>query len=280
MSSSDGATVEMRVFAPELDGASAVGHALMWMPAMGVPARAYDRFAKELAQLGVGVAVGDHRGTGSSSVQPRRNTDFGYADMLERDWPPLLAAARKRFGSAKLHLGGHSLGGQLAAIYAGRATNEVASLALVAAGSVYWRGWTGSAGLRVLGGTQLAMVIAQVLGFFPGDRLGFGGRQPREVIIDWARIARTGRFSLREATFDGDAALAQVSTPVHAVNVEGDTFAPLAASQGLTAKMPSAKVVHSSVSAPNQPTRLDPHFRWMREPAPVAAVVRERLLLA
>jgi predicted alpha/beta hydrolase len=273
VTSSDGETVSARVFEP----AKAPREALLFMPAMGAAARTYDRFGTELARLGVGVLTGDHRGTGSSTLTARRGVDFGYADLLERDWPALIAAARARFPGARLHLGGHSLGAHLASLYLGRAPGDGASLVIVAAGSVDFRGWTYPARLKILGGTQAALGIALALGFFPGDRLGFGGRQPLTLITDWARIARTGRFALRDSTVDGDAALGTVDKPILWVHVEGDTLAPRGSTARLLAKMPKAQVTRAAVDSPTGPSHLDPHFRWMREPKSVAEAVERAL---
>src|SRR5579872_7210420 len=113
----DGATSEARVFAPRTEAE----HAILFMPAMGTPARAYDRFGAALAARGVGVVLGDHRGTGSSALRASRKVDFGYAEMLERDWPALVAILASRFPRARAIVGGHSLGGQLAMLHVARA---------------------------------------------------------------------------------------------------------------------------------------------------------------
>ena len=61
--SSDGASVDARVFLGKRGGP-----VILTMPAMGVPAAYYDPLSKSLAARGHDVVVADLRGTGSSSA--------------------------------------------------------------------------------------------------------------------------------------------------------------------------------------------------------------------
>ncbi len=168
VTATDGARVEARVFTPSTPPRDA----LLFMPAMGAAPRIYDGLGEALAASGIGVLVGDHRGGAASNVRVGRGVDFDYADMLERDWPALEAAAREAFSGARLHVGGHSLGAQLASIYAGSHGAAEGSLIIVAAGSVHFRAYPPAARLRILGGSRLIAAVASVLGHHPGEHLG------------------------------------------------------------------------------------------------------------
>ncbi len=255
--------------------APAVGEprgAVVCFPAMGVAAGYYEPLARALAARGFDVLVAELRGTGTSAVRPSRKVDFGYADMIAHDLPSAIAEARRRFVGRPLHVLGHSLGGQLAALLLAERPDAFERLVLIAASSVDYRGYPMPARLRVLFGTQTARVVAHGLGYFPGDRLGFGGRQPVGVIDDWGRQALTGQYRLRGGRIDHEAGLRRVTSPVLAVSLEGDTLSPASAVDRLCAKMPGAELVRRHI-APAWATRKgDPHFRWVREPG---AVVEE-----
>ncbi|WP_051782171.1 MULTISPECIES: alpha/beta fold hydrolase [unclassified Streptomyces] len=245
---------------------------LIW-PAMAVTASYYAPFCAELAELGIASVTVDLRGQGESRPRPDRTSRYGYDELAARDWPQSVAAVRERFGAdTPLYLLGHSIGGQVSALYSAREPKGVDGMVFVAAGSVDHRGFPGAGALRVLASTQLAASIARLWGYFPGHRLGFGGRQPARLIRDWARIARTGRFEPARADFDYTDALASVRLPVLAVSVAGDTLAPPTAVDRLCAALPSCTVQRWHYR-PESGIRVD-HVRWARHGGPVAARIR------
>jgi predicted alpha/beta hydrolase len=118
----------------------------------------------------------------------------------------------------------------------------------------------------VLPYTQGIAGVAALLRVWPG--WGFGGRQARGVIRDWAYTARTGRFP-RLGGADAEAAVRGLTTPVLAVSVEGDAYTPAAVMDHLCAKLTGTPVsrVHYTVTEAGGP--LD-HFRWVRAAGPLA----------
>jgi predicted alpha/beta hydrolase len=246
---------------------------LLW-PALGVTASYYAPFCAELAAQGIAVVAADLRGQGNSTPGAGRGSHHGYHELAGRDWPTLVAAARERFGAEiPLFLLGHSIGGQVGVLYAAREPKGVDGLLLVAAGSVDQRGFSGAARLRVLAGTQFVALVAALWGYWPGHRLGFGGRQPARLMRDWARICRTGRFEPAGADLDYEAAFASVTLPVLAVSLAGDGLAPRAAVDRLCAKLPRAEVrrVHHR---PENGERID-HVRWARSGAGIAREISD-----
>ncbi len=278
VSARDGTKSELRVFrAPT----SATEETVFISPAMGVPARYYDPFARALVGEGLSVVVADHRGTGSSSVSAKRGVDFGYVDMLERDWPVQLAAAREATKPSRLTVLGHSLGGQLAALYLALEPSAFDRLVTIASCSVDFRGWPVPTRFRILAATQTVGFIGRTLGFFPGERLGFGGRQPRGVVRDWSHNARTGRYEPHRAPIDFERTLRTVSIDALMISIEGDHLAPPGAVDLLARKLPRARLVREHLPTSwKVDKKNDPHFRWAREPGAlpgrVADYLRER----
>ncbi|WP_216678339.1 alpha/beta fold hydrolase [Streptomyces sp. MNP-20] len=245
---------------------------LVLFPALGVPASYYAGFCRGLGEHGIAVLAVDLRGQGDSSPPAGRATRYGYHDLASRDWPAAVAAARRRFGALPVCTLGHSIGGQISLLHASLAPETVSGVALVAAGSVDHRGFRGSRRLAVLAGTQCVAAAASVWGYWPGHRLGFGGRQSALLMRDWARLGRTGRFAPSGADVNYEQLLARVTSPVLALSVEGDRLAPPTAVDRLCEKAPGARLRRSHYAPPDG-SSLD-HFRWTRHGVAIAAQVR------
>jgi predicted alpha/beta hydrolase len=218
--------------------------------------------------------VTDLRGTGASTPKPSRASRYGYAD-LAGDVGAVLDALKDRRAGRRTVLIGHSLGGQACALHlALTPESTVDGLVFVAVGLPYWRGYQGNRRASVFAFTQGIGVISAVLGVWPG--WGFGGRQARGVMRDWAYTARNGRFpSLNSggarhgAGHDPEAALARIDVPVLAVSVEHDQYTPPATTDLLCAKLTAAPVTREHYTLAEAGGPLD-HFTWARSGGPLA----------
>jgi predicted alpha/beta hydrolase len=262
----DGATSTLRVF-------SGTGRTTLLVPALGTPASYYDGFAAALAERTGTVIVAENRGTDSSSVRASRGVDYGYADVLRLDWTPWVAEAR-RIGGDGLSLIGHSIGGQLGALYEAEHPGSFERIALVTACSVEWKGWSGMRAYTFLAQTSVVGALSTALGFFPGERIGFGGRQGATMMRDWSRQARTGVYAPTGAPVDYEARLRDVHSKILSVAVKGDDYAPRAACDRLLAKMPNASIERIDLE-PSWSVRrpVDRHFRWAKEPQAMVDVL-------
>lgn len=253
-------TVPIRVFAADGDGP-----VLVFWPALGVPAGYYDRFASALADRGCSVVLADLPGQGDSTVDPR-TASLGYADLLGSDYADTMAAVREHFPSSPLLVGGNSIGGQLAVLYAALHPDEVHGIVLVATGTVYFGSFGGVRGkLSVLGLSQFVAATARFAGHWPGDRFNFGGAQPGALMRDWARNGRTGRYVV--GGVDLDPRIAAIRVPVLAITVDGDGLAPVRSVDHLCRKFRGARVDRWH----HAPDGERPgHLKWARRPAAVA----------
>ena len=245
---------------------------LICMPAMGVAAKYYEPLAGAILHEGWSFATADLRGNGLSTLRVRRGISFGYREMVGFDWPAVVGKVRELFPGAPVYLLGHSLGGQLSALYLAANPGTALGLILVAAPSVHFRGWDFPLGLCVLAGSQAACITATLLGYFPGRKIGFGGTEAKGMICDWARQARTGRYEPAGSGLEFEKMLGEMETPVLAFSFEGDFLSPERAVANLLAKMRRAQITHVHLAG----DELD-HFRWVKNPDSLVEKIREWL---
>lgn len=248
--------------------------AVLVVPAMGIAAGYYDPLAMSLSRNGFPVVLCDLRGHGRSTPAISRASRFGQQDLVAVDLPACVEAARREFPGRPVLLLGHSLGGQLGAAYLGRPEADVDGLVLIASGTPHHRVYPWYRGLRVLFGTQAAALLGRLWGYFPGDRVGFAGRESAGVVRDWARFARTGRFRPDGADLDYERAMSAVDLPVLAVSVEGDVMHTPAAMAALTAKLGSTRVTRLRYREADAGQKLD-RYRWVRIEGPLPSWVRD-----
>jgi len=231
--------------------ADATAPVFLVVPAMGMPASYYHRFGAALADAGVHCSLMELRGHEAEGGRiPGRGYDFGYVDMVA-DVADAVTATRAALPGAPVVLLGHSMGGQLATMYAALHPGELAGIALAASSTPHWRTWSP----WILPLSAAFAATGALLGHFPGQRVKFAGRESSRVIRDWAHLARTGRFVA------GEEGLADVDLPLLVVSVEGDWLGPARAVDALVAKLPAARVEREHLDLDG----VD-HFKWARRP--------------
>lgn len=268
---SEGTSFALQIYS----AADPAAPAILIQPAMGVKAGYYTPLAIALHNAGYNIAVAELRGhEESGGRKPGRDYDFGYHELLTEDWPQAVAAVKGRFPDAPLYLYGHSLGGQVSAIYAAHHAQQLDGLILTAVSSVHWKLWP----LPFWPYSQAAVLTAKLLGHFPGATFRFAGREARSVIADWGRQARTGRFWFgKPERTDHDAVLATLTLPVLAISLQGDFFAPQHAMNDIVRRFPKAAVTRAHLDPKTMGIEGIDHFRWVRKPQVVLPTVLDWL---
>ena len=245
---------------------------LLWLPALGVAARHYLPLAQALAAKGVAVHLHEWRGNGSSSLRASRAHDWGYREILEQDLPAsqaVLAAADARDAAVPWVIGGHSLGGQLACVHAGRQPQVFRHLWLVASGTPFWRVFPSPRRWLLPLAYRFLPWLATRQGALHGRRLGFGGTEARGLIADWARVGLSGRYAAAGMAEDLDAALSGAQGDALALVMQDDWMAPASSMQALLAKLPQVQSQVQQWSAQTLGTASD-HFAWMKAAQAIA----------
>ena len=266
ISTADGAAFELLCVLPP-----APQRLVYWLPAMGVPARHYLPLAEALARHGVGVAIHEWRGIGSSNRRAARGCDWGYRELLQDDLVAGRAAVHGRWPQARCSVGGHSLGGQLGLLYAGLHPDEFDSLVLVASGAPYWRNFRH----RWLIGLCLVLApwLANLRGHLPGRRLGFAGNEARGVVADWARSGRSGIYAANGVESNIEQALAALRLPLLALRLRDDWLGPAPSLDWLLDKLGPSPRTQQVLAPADLGGKPADHFSWMKSPEPVAARV-------
>ena len=247
---------------------------LIFLAALGTPARVYGRFGREMISRGVQVCAPDGRGIGSSSVRAARASDFGYRHLIELDLAALIAAVRQRLPDAPIWLGGHSLGGQLTLLGAAAKPEGIAGVVLIASGSVHLPCYSWKLRLGVGSLVLLSSIAAPLLGYFPGGRVGFGGREASGLMRDWSRVALSGQYRPDGSDIDYERALRSLTLPVLALTFAADRWSPAPAAQALLGKLPAHTPDHRHWSEADTGVAVD-HYSWLKQPALVGPAVAQ-----
>jgi len=243
---------------------------IAFLPALGVSVEYYRGFAQAWASRGYRVAALEMRGMKHSSVRDVKRENFGYREILRTDLPALLARVRAEAAMAPFYLAGHSLGGQFALLHAARHREHIDGVVVIAGGSNYYNSMpSAGARFRRRAAVRLVRSVNSALGYFPGHKLGFGGRQPRSMIADWTHEALTGKYRLTGDATDFDAALATIAVPVIFVSLSGDPLVPSSCASFLARKLAAARLTQVELQARDLGLPRFHHFRWVRTPEPI-----------
>lgn len=246
---------------------------LIFFSALGTPEKVYRHFGKAMAMHGVQVCTPDWRGIGSSSVRASRKNDFGYRHLVEFDMASLIQCIRQRFPVAPIWIGGHSLGGQLAILAAAAQPNELSGVVMIASGSVHLDCYQGQLrfGVQVL--SSLSGVVGRLCGYFPGSRIGFGGREATGLMHDWSHVAKTGAYCPAGSIVPYEQLMSTLCLPVLSLTFENDAWSPTTAAVALLNKLAMAQTVHWNWRAADTGGVALDHYSWIKKPSLVVPSV-------
>lgn len=243
-------------------------------PAMGVKAAYYKPLVHQLNAKGLMAISADLRGLGLSSVRPSNKVDFGYLDMVE-DVKIIVDVIKNKFPNQKIYGLGHSLGGQIQALAQAKYPNLFDGLILVAANSVYYEGWTGKQRYANLFGYYVFNLMSRIVGYFPGHKVGFGGKAAKTQMIDWSHVGKHGSYKLVGDKLDYEAALKALKMPVLAVYIEGDWMSPKAAIIHLYQKFNAAALITNfTLTRKSTGVKLN-HFNWVKNSEYIVKAIKK-----
>jgi len=229
------------------------------LPAMGIRGSYYYRLGNEIQKKGFPVIIMDYRGYGLSSVRASREIDFGFREWLS-DLHFAIKIFRNRFSIDKINLLGHSIGGQLACLFAARHPEIIGKVVLVGSGLPYYKTWKGWGKLKLWIGGNLSKFISNAVGYFPGELTGFAGRESRSCMQDWSKIVKTGKYKIKNDSFNYELAMSSVLITIQAISFPEDNLAPPYTTNLLLDKF------QASIDKNHKVIEGFDHFNWTKNP--------------
>lgn len=251
---------------------------ILFLPALGVSVDYYKPLAEHWAQRGFAIALIESRGMRYSSIKDVKRENFGYKEVLDFDLATIIPELCQRKLHLPVWLCGHSLGGQFALLHASEKPSKLAGVILIAAGSNHYATLpTTITRFKRRFGIRMVRIINEVLGYFPGHKLEFGGRQPKNLIKDWTFEGLKGRYQICGSNRDFDQLLAQLELPVLLISLFGDTLVPKTSADPLAQKLSKASVTQVELIARDYGLAVFSHFKWAKSPEPVLDYVDQWL---
>lgn len=245
-------------------------------PGLGMPARRYKEFVKTLTEHGFSSAVFDLRGQGNYRPGCGRNYDHGIREIIDEDLSEVLRKVHEKLPGSPIILCGHSLGGRIAAMAAAskRLETPIAGVVTVATSASYYKMMGRRKSLVILQSVGLSTLL-KVFSYFPGEKLGFGGPQPRTLMREWSYMARTGKLNSR-MNRDYEQLVIKSTIPVLAVAITEDVMAPRAAVDHFAQKFVAAHVTRVDIDIKNElKSKLSRHSAWLENPDIVSKQIRD-----
>lgn len=238
---------------------------LICLPAMGVRASYYELFATSLCKKGFNVITADYRGQGNSSVRASRNIDYGYEEIIG-DLKELIEHVNVWFPDNKKIIVGHSLGGQIGSLFESRYA-KANGLILIASCSVYYKGWKKWDQIKIRFASNIFYPLSKIIGHFPGNKIGFGGREARTLIKDWSCNARSGEYKISNTSHHYETSLGKMNSRVLSISIDNDWLASKQAVKNLYDKFhPESSIVHHHVTSDKAKIVPLNHFSWAKNP--------------
>lgn len=223
---------------------------LIFNPGGGLAVRRYRHFLRFLAGHGFPVLAYDYRGVGASRPAHLRGFDAGLEDWAEFDHAGAIDDVRTRYPRARLTTVSHSIGA-LVACTAPNAADQSRML-LIAPHTGYWRDYVAAWRLPMaLMWHGIMPLVARVVGYFPGSRVGLGDDFPLRFAMQWSgRTTPDFHIDPRDArawTLLGNAEALAIA--VIALSFSDDAFASRAGVSRLLSLLPRAQVARCELDA-------------------------------
>ena len=224
-------------------------------PATSVAARYYYRFAAYLQHHGMDVLTYDYRGIGLSRPEELRGFEAGWLIWGERDFEAVLQWLSANRPGRSVDVVAHSVGGFVTGLAA--SAHRVRRVCMVAAQLGYWRDFHPAHRTRMWWKWQFVMpLLATLMGYFPGQRLGWLEDTPKGVVCDWTQKMRRledawgcsgpeRRLAERKQLVER---CANMRAPILSIGIEDDAFGTRSALERLLGYFPFTERVHVRVA--------------------------------
>lgn len=230
--------------------------------ATSVRCRYYARFAAHLFHHGFDVITYDYRGIGESRPPILRGFRASWLDWGRLDFEGILRHAAHSFPDQPIHIVGHSVGGFVLGL--APSNHLIRRIFTVGAQFAYWRDYAPEHKWRMfLAGHVFMPIVTALLGYFPGERLGWFEDTPKGVVRDWWRLgSKTLSEARRNALMQPCAA---VTAPILALSVTDDEYGTVAAIERLLKYFTGSSTMHLRISPEQVGANAIGHFAFFND---------------
>lgn len=239
------------------------------LPAMAMKAKHYHALATSLHELGVSVATSDLRAQGEATPSLAEAADFGYREMIEIDLPAIVSAVRSEFPEARIHLFGHSLGGQLALLYAAAEPGQVDGIITIGTGTVFWYAFGPRRWWEALSQIQWIGLVSRWKGRWPGGVL-IPAPMSGRVMRDWSMHSLTSYYRPKGTSRRYNSLLRRLTSPALVISLDEDVLGPKSNVDFLATRIPEAALERWHIDRTSGVHNLD-HFGWVKDSDVIAA---------
>lgn len=253
--------VEIQHYFPDQD----VQHIAILLPAIGITIDKYQKLIALLNQANIAIITADYPGYAKNLPKVDRHHSYGYADLIEQFIPALVADAKQFAMSKTPTFIGHSLGAHIATLYA---QHHPCNVIGIATGNIFYKHWQGKARYKMLATAYTFRLLVNTLGYLPGDKIGFGKREAKGLINDFASIVIRGNYRHIVADYHKSNAANLF------LQIQGDQWAPMTSIVALT------NLYHyPHVEQIKLPTDIkgNPHSVWLKAPEIVISKISQFL---
>lgn len=210
--------------------------------------------------------------TSKSEQENQKSSLIGYGQYVDHLIPKAILRMQTDFSEKQCIVVGHSLGGQLGLIASGRHFSKT-PIVLIASGNAYFNHFPRYRAVAYLVGSQFIRVVSRLLGYWPGNILGFGGKQTQALIEDWAGNVRTGNYAP-----EFEISLNKFSAELLSINIEGDLLCTTASTQSLIDMTSSTFVKRNTYISKFQKRKPGKHFSWAKDFPGVIPIIHSWIL--
>lgn len=245
---------------------------ILLLPALGVQAKLYHALAEKLAESGISTLVMEQRGHGRSAWRASKSCNYGFKEWLEEDIPAAVKWLEQQDPKTPLYLAGHSLGGHVS-LMARTQLPQVKGVILLTTATPWHQCYEGGARWQLRTLIAVVPMLTSILGYYPGHRVGFGGREARRLMADWLVMARHNRYHANGTGKAYERLVQADDCPVLSIYCDEDKFAPLAGVKGVTQRLENHSVQLEEITSAQLGTEAN-HVAWARKPELAVELIR------
>lgn len=223
--------------------------------ATSVRCRYYARFADFLFRSGFDVITYDYRGIGGSRPASLRGFEASWESWGTLDFEAVLRHVVAARPEQHIDVVAHSVGGFVTGL--APSNHLLRRVFTVGAQIAYWRDFAPANRLEMVTKWQVVMpLLTTLMGYFPGQALGWLEDTPRGVVKDWATRMRRLESLARKGDGSNDiperealvAHCSAMTAPTLAVSVTDDEFGTVPAIERLLGYFRNSPATHLRIS--------------------------------